>query len=222
MLPLPQLALDIIEAMPKRVGREFLFGERAEGLTGWHEAKRDLDKRVASKVSAEWRLHDLRRSTAIGMADLGVQPHIIEAALNHFGGHRAGVAGTYNRSSYEKEVRAAMVLWADHVASIVDGGERKIIPCPQARRSVKARERLKSPATQFRCDVPALGEVGEVDPAQWPTPPQVGWRRENRPPAILGIFGANANRHPPTGRTHDRRPQITMLRGNERRHPNNG
>ena len=62
------------------------------------------------------------------MANLGVQPHIIETVLNHFGGHRAGVAGTYNRSPYEKEVRAAVALWADHVASIIDGGERKIIP----------------------------------------------------------------------------------------------
>jgi hypothetical protein len=31
------------------------------------------------------------------MADIGVQPHIIEAALNHVSGHKAGVAGIYNR-----------------------------------------------------------------------------------------------------------------------------
>jgi hypothetical protein len=32
------------------------------------------------------------------MADLGVQPHIVEAVLNHVSGHKAGVAGVYNRS----------------------------------------------------------------------------------------------------------------------------
>jgi integrase len=43
-------------------------------------------------------LHDLRRTAATGMADIGVQPHIIEAVLNHQSGHKAGIAGIYNRS----------------------------------------------------------------------------------------------------------------------------
>jgi hypothetical protein len=34
----------------------------------------------------------------------------------------------YNRSHYEREVRAALAMWADHVRSIVEGGERKILP----------------------------------------------------------------------------------------------
>jgi hypothetical protein len=45
------------------------------------------------------------------MADIGIEPHVIEAALNHYSGHRAGVAGIYNRSSYEsaREGRANAV-----------------------------------------------------------------------------------------------------------------
>jgi hypothetical protein len=38
---------------------------------------------------------------------IGVQPHIIEAALNHVSGHKAGVAGIYNRARYEGEMRDA-------------------------------------------------------------------------------------------------------------------
>ena len=34
------------------------------------------------------------------MADIGVQPHVIEAVLNHVSGHKGGVAGIYNRSIY--------------------------------------------------------------------------------------------------------------------------
>ena len=41
------------------------------------------------------------------MAELGVQPHIIEAVLNHVSGHKAGVAGIYNRARYEGEMRDA-------------------------------------------------------------------------------------------------------------------
>ena len=49
------------------------------------------------------------------MADLGVQPHVIEAVLNHISGHKAGVAGTYNRSTYAAEKKAALDLWASHL-----------------------------------------------------------------------------------------------------------
>ena len=34
------------------------------------------------------------------MANIGIQPHIIEAVLNHVSGHKAGVAGIYNRATY--------------------------------------------------------------------------------------------------------------------------
>ena len=112
------------------VGRDQLFGERSDlGFTQWG-AKRDLDARLGGQV-AEWKLHDLRRTCATGMADIGVQPHIIEAVLNHVSGHKVGVAGIYNRSSYEREVRAALALWADYVRAIAEGGERKVLAFSQ-------------------------------------------------------------------------------------------
>ena len=66
------------------------------------------------------------------MADIGVQPHVIEAALNHVSGHKAGVAGIYNRSTYSVEMRAALALWADHLRTLVDGSERKVVSFPQS------------------------------------------------------------------------------------------
>jgi hypothetical protein len=44
-----------------------------------------------------------------------VLPHVIEAILNHVSGHKAGVAGIYNRSTYPTEKRAALDLWASHL-----------------------------------------------------------------------------------------------------------
>jgi hypothetical protein len=61
------------------------------------------------------------------MAELGIQPHIIEATLNHVSGHRAGVAGIYNRATYQNEIRAALTLWADQVRAIVESGSRKVV-----------------------------------------------------------------------------------------------
>jgi hypothetical protein len=63
---------------------------------------------------------------ATRMADLGVLPHIVEAVLNH-AGHRGGVAGVYNRASYEREMRSALAVWTDHIDSLIAGGEPKIV-----------------------------------------------------------------------------------------------
>jgi hypothetical protein len=52
------------------------------------------------------------------MAELGVQPHIIEAVLNHVSGHKGGVAGIYNRAKYSDEMRTALQRWADHLDQI--------------------------------------------------------------------------------------------------------
>jgi hypothetical protein len=65
------------------------------------------------------------------MADIGVAPHIIEQIVNHHSGHKAGPAGIYNRSNYPREVRAALIIWEDHLASLIDGGERKVLTFAQ-------------------------------------------------------------------------------------------
>ena len=56
------------------------------------------------------------------MAELGIQPHIIEAVLNHVSGHKGGVAGIYNRANYTKEKADALTRWDAHVATVVGGG----------------------------------------------------------------------------------------------------
>jgi integrase len=77
---------------------------------------------------AHWTVHDLRRSVATGMAELGVQPHIIESVLNHVGGHKGGIAGVYNRAAYGEEKRKALNLWAEHVLATVEGRAATVVP----------------------------------------------------------------------------------------------
>jgi hypothetical protein len=55
------------------------------------------------------------------------QPHIIEQIEPSEWPCQAGPAGIYNRSSYEREARAALALWANHVRTLVEGGERKVL-----------------------------------------------------------------------------------------------
>jgi integrase len=123
-LPLSSQARAILERQSHRKGRDFIFGLGKGGFSGWSECKKKLDKVILAKRGRKakplpsWRIHDLRRTCATGMAELGVQPHIIEAVLNHVSGHKGGVAGIYNRATYSAEMRDALARWAQHVAAI--------------------------------------------------------------------------------------------------------
>jgi integrase len=112
-LPLSAQALAIIEGLPRRNTTDFLFAKR--GFTNWDGAKQELDRRIGI---APWRIHDLRRSASTYMGELNVLPHVIEQALNHISGYKAGVAGTYNRSKMSDAVREGLQRWADYIDQI--------------------------------------------------------------------------------------------------------
>jgi integrase len=114
-IPLSPQARAILENQP-RSKRPYVFGIGVAGFSGWSGAKGMLDQRLGLP---EWHLHDLRRSAATGMAELAVAPHVIEAVLNHVSGHKAGVAGIYNRATYATECRAALERWADYIIKVV-------------------------------------------------------------------------------------------------------
>jgi len=107
VVPLAPQALAVLENAPERQGREFVFGEGKGGFCGFAKAKERLDE--VSGVQG-WVVHDLRRTLATRVADLGIAPHIIEAILNHVSGHKSGVAGVYNRSNY---------MWGAHVMMLL-------------------------------------------------------------------------------------------------------
>ncbi len=122
-VPLAQPALQVLGVRPRRDGRALVFGSRGP-FSGWSKAKAALDARISAARSGEvllpWRLHDIRRTVATRLADLGVLPHVVEAILNHASGHKAGVAGIYNRSAYAADKRSALDLWARHVTGLME------------------------------------------------------------------------------------------------------
>jgi integrase len=128
-LPITPLMAEIIYSVPRRVGIDCLFGARGVGFTRWVDGRKALEANVS--FSKPWKLHDVRRSVATRMCDLDVPPHIVEAVLNHVSGHKRGIGGIYNRSKYEPQVRAAMLMWSDHIAALISGGERKIVAFEQ-------------------------------------------------------------------------------------------
>jgi integrase len=130
LVPMSDSVSAILAAQEKINGRELVFGSGERSFSGWDKAKKKLDARlmVAGNVVPDWTHHDLRRTCATRMADLGVQPHIIEAVLNHVSGHKAGIAGIYNRAVYAAEKAQALTLWANHIAAITQGRADNVTP----------------------------------------------------------------------------------------------
>jgi integrase len=145
-VPLSQLACDVLAGLPRQRA-DFLFTTTGKTpVSGYSAAKLRIDReigRLAQETTGcclehgahapqHWRVHDLRRTVASGMARLGVAVNVIEAVLNHRGGQVSGVSAIYNRHSYMGEKRRALELWASHVDVLVHGVGSNVI---QLRRA---------------------------------------------------------------------------------------
>lgn len=122
-VPLSAAALAVLAALPR-------IGDGAAGLVfttngrtpvqGFGKAKDRLDAAMAADGAAlpPWRLHDLRRTAATGMARLGVMLPVVERVLNHTSGTFGGVAGVYQRHDFAAEKRDALDRWGEHVGGL--------------------------------------------------------------------------------------------------------
>jgi integrase len=118
VVPLSPPTQVVLRSRPRLEGSNVVFAGERGVFSGWSKAKRRLDKDSGTR---DWTLHDLRRTAATRLADLGVHPHIVEACLNHISGHKAGVAGVYNKASYAREKQRAFDVLGERVAAIVEG-----------------------------------------------------------------------------------------------------
>lgn len=81
------------------------------------EAQKRRSKAVGTLVlsGGDWSPHDLRRTMASRMGDLGVAPHVIERCLNHV---QQGIVGVYQRQEYMKERKAAFQCWGTELLKV--------------------------------------------------------------------------------------------------------
>jgi integrase len=91
-------------------------------VSGFSKVKARIDARMQEILGDKfqpWRIHDLRRTAASGMAALGFQPHVIERVLNHVSGAQGGLVSVYQRHEYREERRRAILAWGAHVMGLV-------------------------------------------------------------------------------------------------------
>jgi integrase len=113
-VPLVPTAVALIKTLP-RVHDKYVFparGKKDNSASGFSRWKNELD---GISGLSDWRIHDLRRTAASGMAGLQVAPHVIEKVLGHTTGVLGGVAGIYNRFAYLDEMRVALTRWAQFI-----------------------------------------------------------------------------------------------------------
>lgn len=130
-VPIVDQVGDVLQAVPKIEGGFVFSTTGAAPISGFSRAKARLDRLMLELMQKEagdetddvvlapWRIHDLRRTAATGLAKLGTPPHVIEAVLNHRSGQVSGVAAVYNRFEYGEEKRQALDAWAKHLAKVV-------------------------------------------------------------------------------------------------------
>jgi integrase len=120
-VPLSDAALALLRAVPRFNDSPLVFTTRGTTVfSGYSKCKSRLDALLPADMSA-WRLHDLRRTAASGMARLGISLPVIEKILNHASGSFAGIVAVYQRHSFADEKRAALQTWGNFVAALIEG-----------------------------------------------------------------------------------------------------
>jgi integrase len=153
-VPLSPQALDVLASMTR--GKGFIFEAMgAEGHvrldTYVHAIKQmQIDAALAAAHIADkapariraqliekagksaWRSHDLRRSAASGMSDLGAPREVIALVLGH---SIPGVTSRYDRGERLAEKRRAVDAWGAMISEIIVGSPRttKVVRMKQPR-----------------------------------------------------------------------------------------
>jgi integrase len=120
LVPLTEAAVEVLGNLPQ--AGEFVFSGRVAAdrpFSGFSKSKKRLD--VASGVD-NWRLHDIRRTVATMMQEIGIAPHVIEAVEGRVSGSLGGVAGVYQRYGYDREKREALEALSGRLLELI--GER--------------------------------------------------------------------------------------------------
>lgn len=129
IVPLAPAAVALIRSLKIIDGSKYVLTTTGTTpISGFSKGKIALDKAMLLDLRehtpdldevADWRLHDLRRTFASGMAPLKQPVHVVERLLNHISGSFAGIVGVYQQYEYAPEMRVAALAWADHLETVI-------------------------------------------------------------------------------------------------------
>ncbi|MFO0388238.1 MAG: tyrosine-type recombinase/integrase [Alphaproteobacteria bacterium] len=122
-VPLSDMAIDVISSIPK-ISDVYLFSTvQDKSIT--HNNKRVQKLYDACGFDKPWTLHDLRRTVATFLGELGHSKDVISRVLNHSQG--VSVTDTYLRHQYMQEKARALNSWGIELDLIISGSEQKVV-----------------------------------------------------------------------------------------------
>lgn len=124
-LPLPPIALEIIKGLEN--GRKYVFQSPMRDNEPVKEVHSTFKRTAKQAEVGNVRIHDLRRTAATYMAELGTDRTILGKILNHKGlSGDSQVTARYDRHGYMDEKRRALNRWSHKLQQIIEGKESKI------------------------------------------------------------------------------------------------
>ncbi|MBV9491473.1 MAG: site-specific integrase [Verrucomicrobia bacterium] len=124
VIPLSNQAIEVLRSRGPGQASALIFATGSgSALSNWDRETKAMQE---ASGTSEWTRHDLRRTGATMLGEMGELPDIIEAALNHVS-IRSPLALTYNQSRYRPQVAAALQRLADALDGI-EAGAGTVIP----------------------------------------------------------------------------------------------
>ncbi len=122
IVPLPELAITELRFLKEHTGEsDYVFETPSSRKEGHIESIHKALKRIKETSGVNFRVHDLRRTFASGLAKLGVNRTVIGKVLNHKSlAGDFGVTAIYDRYSYLEEKREAIDKWAEYLNQLVN------------------------------------------------------------------------------------------------------
>jgi len=140
VVPLTDEVVALLTSLPRFGKHVFSFNLGVKPTCIHAEAKPRIDRRMLRTLRAmarargedpagvelrRWVVHDLRRVVRSHLSALRIPDHVAELTIGH---GRKGIQRVYDRFTYEDEVRAALVLWAARLRSIVEPAPKNVVP----------------------------------------------------------------------------------------------
>ncbi|MBI6549152.1 tyrosine-type recombinase/integrase [Xenorhabdus lircayensis] len=120
--PIPESMRSFLEKLIYQNHKSgYLLGELKSPETV-SQCGRNIWKRLGH--DEEWSLHDLRRTFATKLNDLGVAPHVVEQLLGHA---LPGIMAIYNKSQYLPEKLDALNKWCERLGVLAGNYENVVI-----------------------------------------------------------------------------------------------
>ena len=132
-VPLSRLALELISEAHELAGESpWLFpNPNGDGPIDPHAPTRALARARDAIGLDDFRIHDLRRTAATRMAELGINPYTISMILNHISARQGSITSkVYVQYSYDREKREALGAWAARLETIISAENAAGIPTP--------------------------------------------------------------------------------------------